>query len=81
MNERGTLHKLGNTDKIKVDMNTSDAELWVSVRDKGLGILANDLPYIFDKFYRVTAKTASIFKEMGWDWTSSSPLWSNMAGR
>ena len=35
-----------------------DREVEVSVRDRGIGIHAGDLPHIFDKYYRATQRTA-----------------------
>jgi len=39
--------------KIHLAVQLEDSVVMLSVEDSGMGISANDLPYIFDKFYRV----------------------------
>lgn len=43
----------GETVDIKVECTLRQGHLVVSVKDNGLGIRADNLPYIFEKFYRV----------------------------
>jgi signal transduction histidine kinase len=38
--------------KITVRIKQEDASIHVSVEDTGIGISANDLPYVFDRFFR-----------------------------
>jgi len=38
---------------ITLEAEQQDSVVWVRVRDSGVGIPPEDLPYIFDKFYRV----------------------------
>ena len=38
---------------IRVTMEASDAEVLVTVRDQGHGIPSEDLPHLFEQFYRV----------------------------
>lgn len=39
--------------EVEVDVRGSDEHITVSVRDSGIGIPAEDLPHLFQKFYRV----------------------------
>ena len=38
---------------VTVDVNGSDSKVIISVKDSGLGIPAEDVPHLFQKFYRV----------------------------
>jgi len=38
---------------VEVDINGSDDKVIISVKDSGLGIPAEDIPHLFQKFYRV----------------------------
>lgn len=42
----------GGSTAIEVDVATSDDGPTISVRDHGIGIGSEDLPYVFDRFYR-----------------------------
>lgn len=39
--------------KIRIEAGTQDGKVWVSVRDNGVGIPKEDVPRVFDRFYRV----------------------------
>lgn len=45
----------------------------VEVEDHGAGIPKEDLPYIFDKYYRSRADAAS--RAPGWGFLSARPFW------
>ena len=48
---------------IRIHQKNSGVE--VAVTDTGIGIAAQDLPYVFDKFYRVQSKETSNIKGTG----------------
>ncbi|MFI0982311.1 sensor histidine kinase [Streptomyces sp. NPDC021093] len=43
---------------VEVDLTSSGGDLELTVRDHGPGISADDLPYVFDRFYRAEAARA-----------------------
>jgi signal transduction histidine kinase len=45
-------------EKIIISLAPNNEEVIFSVRDEGLGINAEDLPYIFDRFYRASKESA-----------------------
>ncbi|HAX68728.1 MAG TPA: hypothetical protein DCY14_03895, partial [Anaerolineae bacterium] len=45
--------------KVSVSSHTQDGNLIIQIRDTGYGIPAADLPFIFDRFYRVRSGKAS----------------------
>ena len=42
-----------------------DSEVWVSVRDTGIGIPVEKLSKVFDRFYQVEASLARRYEGMG----------------
>jgi two-component system NtrC family sensor kinase len=51
--------------RVAVQIQTRPDRVTVTVKDNGLGIPAADLPYIFDKFYRVSAESTKGIKGTG----------------
>ncbi len=47
----GIKYSNGKTDVV-LEMSKEDKSMVVSVKDEGLGISANQLPYIFERFFR-----------------------------
>lgn len=52
------------TSEIQLTVNVSDGSLYVAVKDSGIGILPEQLPHVFDKFYRVE-ETSQRFQGLG----------------
>lgn len=44
---------------ISISAQTRGAQTFVSVRDRGIGMENDDLPFIFDRFYRIESNTTS----------------------
>ena len=51
--------------KIEIDVTESNNQLCIQVKDNGCGIPAKDLPFVFDKFYRVSRKDISNIEGFG----------------
>jgi len=52
------------TAEIFLTINVNDDQLYVAVKDKGIGMLPDQLKYVFDKFYRVE-ETSQRFQGLG----------------
>ena len=52
------------TEEIFLTINVKDDQLYVAVKDKGIGMLSDQLKYVFDKFYRVE-ETSQRFQGLG----------------
>jgi signal transduction histidine kinase len=50
---------------VQVAVETRDAEVWVSVRDTGIGIPADKLEKIFDRFYQVEGSLTRHYEGLG----------------
>jgi len=48
-----SLRYLNKDGKVIVDLLRNDDSILLSVSDNGIGIKANDLPYVFNRFFRV----------------------------
>ncbi len=50
---------------VTISIHRKNKSIEVAVTDTGIGIAAQDLPYVFDKFYRVQSKETSNIKGTG----------------
>jgi signal transduction histidine kinase len=51
---------------IEVTLREKDSNIIVQIKDNGVGIPKNDMPYIFDKFYRAdTARSTKAGSGLG----------------
>jgi signal transduction histidine kinase len=51
--------------RVQIAVEMRDPEVWVSVRDTGIGIPANKLDKIFDRFYQVESSLSRHYEGMG----------------
>jgi two-component system phosphate regulon sensor histidine kinase PhoR len=51
--------------KIEIDVTEINKQLSIQIKDNGCGIPAKDLPFVFDKFYRVSRKDISNIEGFG----------------
>jgi signal transduction histidine kinase len=66
--------------RIDLSISCAEGEVIVGVKDYGIGIQANDLKNIFDRFYRVEDRS-SIFQGLGIGLYISSEIIHRHAGR
>jgi two-component system sensor histidine kinase/response regulator len=52
------------TNEIELTVNTNNEQLYIAVKDKGIGMLPEQLNHVFDKFYRVE-ETSQRFQGLG----------------
>jgi len=69
------------TGTVIVDINGTDSKVIVSVKDSGLGIPAEDVPHLFQKFYRVDNQDRSAIGGTGLGLYLSRRLAEAMQGR
>jgi len=72
-----TLH----TGEVQVDVQDHEAYVEFVVKDNGVGIPENELPYIFDKYYRAKSSAASPVQGTGLGLTITRTLIEAMGGR
>ena len=51
--------------EVEIDVDHVNGKAYLSVKDKGIGIPEKDLPYIFDRFYRIDTERAKDYKGTG----------------
>ena len=61
-------------------VQASPESVTINVKDNGYGIPRTELPFIFDRFYRVDNDQLKISKATGWGCPSSNPSWNNTEG-
>ena len=66
---------------VTINARRSDGEIQISVRDTGVGIPAEHLPHIFDRFYRVDKSRARLHGGSGIGLTIAKHLVEAHAGR
>ena len=54
--------------RVMVDVYVGDNEAIVKVSDTGIGIPAEDIPHIFDRFFRVDKARSRRLEERDWDY-------------
>jgi len=50
---------------IEIEENVKNSELKISIADTGIGISKDDLPFVFDRYYRVESKDKKQFESTG----------------
>ncbi|BBF42821.1 sensor histidine kinase [Lachnospiraceae bacterium KM106-2] len=58
-------YKRGENDKIHMICEIQESEVWIKVKDHGIGISANDIPHVFDQFYRAEKSRSMSVKGSG----------------
>jgi PAS domain S-box-containing protein len=67
--------------QVQVLLQRVDSHLELSVSDTGIGIPANYLPHVFDRFSQKTALQRGPSVASGWGWRSASNSWNCTAVR
>jgi signal transduction histidine kinase len=51
--------------EVRIEVGFDPGKLWVSIQDNGLGIPANVLPHIFDRFFHLDKMGSHLFRGVG----------------
>ena len=66
---------------VRVQARRMDAGVVVAIRDTGEGIDAQDLPHVFERFYRGEKSRNRATGALGWGWPSPRASWRPTAAR
>ncbi|HEY3296261.1 MAG TPA: PAS domain-containing sensor histidine kinase [bacterium] len=78
---QNAIHHTLHTGEVQVEAQDHEAYVEFIVKDNGTGIPENELPYVFDKYYRAKSSVASPVQGTGLGLTISRTLIEAMGGR